>query len=64
MNAERRGGLPRDSDDAETDAGMDVGGGLAFTDTVTGLSSGDTTPRAAAATESKCESAATVCTRS
>ena len=31
-------GLRRDSGDAETGAGMDVGGGLAFTDTVTGLS--------------------------
>ena len=31
-------GLRRDDGDAETGAGMDVGGGLAFTDTVTGLS--------------------------
>ena len=31
-------GLRRDGGDAETGAGMDVGGGLAFTDTVTGLS--------------------------
>ena len=31
-------GLRRDAGDAETGAGMDVGGGLAFTDTVTGLS--------------------------
>ena len=31
-------GLRRDGGDAETDAGMDVGGGLAFTDKVTGLS--------------------------
>ena len=31
-------GLRRDGGDAETDAGMDVSGGLAFTDTVTGLS--------------------------
>ena len=31
-------GLRRDGSDAETGAGMDVGGGLAFTDTVTGLS--------------------------
>ena len=31
-------GLPRDGGDAETGAGMDVGGGLAFADTVTGLS--------------------------
>ena len=31
-------GLRRDGDDAETGAGMDVGGGLAFTDAVTGLS--------------------------
>ena len=30
-------GLRRDGRDAETGAGMDVGGGLAFTDTVTGL---------------------------
>ncbi len=35
---ERRGGLRRDGGDAETGAGMDVGGGLAFTDVVTGLS--------------------------
>ncbi|MCY4024778.1 MAG: hypothetical protein OXH75_00500 [Acidobacteria bacterium] len=31
-------GLRRDGGDAETGAGMDVGGGLAFTDTATGLS--------------------------
>ena len=31
-------GLRRDGGDAETGAGMDVGGGLAFTDAVTGLS--------------------------
>ena len=31
-------GLRRDGGDAETGAGMDVGGGLVFTDTVTGLS--------------------------
>ena len=31
-------GLRRDGGDAETGAGMDVGGGLSFTDTVTGLS--------------------------
>ena len=31
-------GLRRDGGDAETGAGMDVGGGLAFSDTVTGLS--------------------------
>ena len=31
-------GLRRDGGDAETGAGLDVGGGLAFTDTVTGLS--------------------------
>ena len=31
-------GLRRDGGDAETGAGMDIGGGLAFTDTVTGLS--------------------------
>ena len=31
-------GLRRDGGDAETGAGMDVGGGLAFADTVTGLS--------------------------
>ena len=31
-------GLRRDGGDAETGAGMDVGGGLAFTDRVTGLS--------------------------
>ena len=31
-------GLRRDGGDAETGAGMDVGGWLAFTDTVTGLS--------------------------
>ena len=31
-------GLRRDGVDAETGAGMDVGGGLAFTDTITGLS--------------------------
>ncbi|MCY4075402.1 MAG: fibronectin type III domain-containing protein [Acidobacteria bacterium] len=31
-------GLRRDAGDAETGAGMDVGGGLVFTDTVTGLS--------------------------
>ena len=31
-------GLRRDSGDAETGAGLDVGGGLAFTDKVTGLS--------------------------
>ena len=31
-------GLRRDGGDAETGAGMDVGGGLAFTDPVTGLS--------------------------
>ena len=31
-------GLRRDAGDAETGAGMDVGGGLAFTDKVTGLS--------------------------
>ena len=31
-------GLRRDGGDAETGAGMDVGGGLAFTDTVSGLS--------------------------
>ena len=31
-------GLRRDGVDAETGAGMDVGGGLAFSDTVTGLS--------------------------
>ena len=31
-------GLRRDRGDAETGAGMDVGGGLALTDTVTGLS--------------------------
>ena len=31
-------GLRQDGGDAETGAGMDVGGGLAFTDTVTGLS--------------------------
>ena len=31
-------GLRRDGGDAETGAGMDVGGGFAFTDTVTGLS--------------------------
>ena len=31
-------GLRRDGGDAETSAGMDIGGGLAFTDTVTGLS--------------------------
>ena len=31
-------GVRRDGGDAETGAGMDVGGGLAFTDTVTGLS--------------------------
>ena len=31
-------GLRRDGGDAETGAGMDVGGGLAVTDTVTGLS--------------------------
>ena len=31
-------GLRRDGGDAETGAGMDLGGGLAFTDTVTGLS--------------------------
>ncbi len=31
-------GLRRDGGDAETGAGMDVGSGLAFTDTVTGLS--------------------------
>ena len=31
-------GLRRDGGDAETGAGMDVGGGLALTDTVTGLS--------------------------
>ena len=31
-------GLRRDRGDAETGAGMDVGGGLAFSDTVTGLS--------------------------
>ena len=36
-DAERRGGR-RDGGDAETGAGMDVGGGLAFSDTVTGLS--------------------------
>ena len=31
-------GLRRDGGDAETGAGMDVGGGLASSDTVTGLS--------------------------
>jgi len=31
-------GLRRDGGDAETGAGMDVGGGLAFSDTITGLS--------------------------
>ena len=31
-------GLRRDGGDAETGAGMDVAGGLAFTDTATGLS--------------------------
>ena len=31
-------GLRRDGGDAETGAGMDIGGGLAFNDTVTGLS--------------------------
>ena len=31
-------GLRRDAGDAETGAGMDVGGGVAFTDTITGLS--------------------------
>ena len=31
-------GLRRDGGDAETGAGIDVGGGLAFTDAVTGLS--------------------------
>ena len=31
-------GLRRDGGDAETGAGMDIGGGLAFADTVTGLS--------------------------
>ena len=30
--------LRRDGGDAETGAGMDIGGGLAFTDSVTGLS--------------------------
>ena len=31
-------GLRQDGGDAETGAGMDIGGGLAFTDAVTGLS--------------------------